>query len=109
QKAYWTEWTRHFQQKGWYDRLFLYLWDEPAKRDFPELLKRGRAASQVEPRVRSLVTIPFTPKLEDVVQIWVPLVNCLEPKAGFPDFCDATPPFEVYAGQAPGKSLWFYQ
>lgn len=109
QKAYWTEWTRHFQQKGWYDRLFLYLWDEPTKRDFPELLKRGRAAVQVEPRVRSLVTIPFTSKLEDVVQIWVPLVNCLEPKPGFPDFCDATPPFEVYARQAPGKSLWFYQ
>jgi hypothetical protein len=110
EKLYWTEWTKHFQRKGWGDRLFLYLWDEPASRDFPEVLKRGRASMQVEPRLRNLVTVPFTRKLEEVVQIWVPLVNCLELKPGYEDFCDGTPPLDAYARQTPlNKSLWFYQ
>ena len=110
EKLYWTEWARHFQRKGWGDRLFLYLWDEPASGDFPAVLGRGRVSAQVEPRLRNLVTVPFTRKLEDVVQIWVPLVNCLELKPGYADFCGETPPFDAYAGQTEqGKSLWFYQ
>jgi hypothetical protein len=110
EQSYWTEWTRHFKRNGWGDRLFLYLWDEPAILDFPNVLKRGRVARKAEPRLRSLVTLPFTQQLEEVVQIWVPLVNCLEVKPGFDDFCSATPPLDAYARQAqPGKSLWFYQ
>jgi hypothetical protein len=107
---YWTEWTKHFQQKGWLDRLFLYLWDEPATGDFPKVLQRGLASVRADPKVRNLVTTPFSAKLEKVVQIWAPLVNCLEPKPGYPDFCDATPPREVYDAEIQqGKSLWFYQ
>jgi len=110
EKLYWTEWTKHFQQKGWADRLFLYLWDEPASSDYPEVLKRGRVSEQASPRLRNLVTVAFTRKLEEVVQIWVPLVNCLELKPGYADFCDQTPPLDAYARQTqPGKSLWFYQ
>jgi hypothetical protein len=110
ERSYWSEWGRHFQRKGWADRLFLYLWDEPAHRNFPEVLERGRVSAKTEPRLRNLVTVPFTPKLEEVVQIWVPLVNCLEPKPGFPDFCEETPPLDAYARDSqPGKSLWFYQ
>ncbi len=110
QVLYWTEWTKHFQQKGWLDRLFLYLWDEPAAGDFPKVLQRGRASQRVDPKVRNLLTTPFSAKLEKVVQIWVPLVNCLELKPGYDDFCNATPPREVYAAELQqGKSLWFYQ
>lgn len=110
EQSYWTEWSRHFKRRGWSDRLFLYLWDEPVSSDFPEVLKRGRVSAQTEPRVRNLVTVPFTRKMEEVVQIWVPLVNCLKLKPGYDDFCDATPPLDTYARQTqPGKSLWFYQ
>jgi len=110
QILYWTEWTKHFQQKGWLDRLFLYLWDEPAAGDFQKVLQRGRASQRVDPKVRNLLTTPFSAKLEKVVQIWVPLVNCLELKPGYDDFCNATPPREVYAAELQqGKSLWFYQ
>lgn len=110
EKSYWSEWSKHFQRKGWSDRLFLYLWDEPASGDFPEVLKRGRVSAQAEPRLRNLVTVPFTRKLEEVVQIWVPLVNCLKLKPGYDDFCDETPPLGAYGRQTePGKSLWFYQ
>ena len=110
EKQYWMEWTRHFQRKGWSDRLFLYLWDEPASRDFPKVLARGRVSLQVVPKLRNLVTVPFTRELAQVVQIWVPLVNCLELKPGFPDFCESTPSPDAYARQTqPGNSVWFYQ
>ena len=109
QRLYWQAWVSHFERKGWLDRLFLYLWDEPAPATFPEVLKRGRAAVQADTRIRSLITVPFTRQLEDVVRIWVPLVNCLEPKDG-EDYCGTTPRFDVYQREArQGKSLWFYQ
>ena len=107
---YWMEWTRHFRQKGWLEKLFLYLWDEPVKTDFVPVVARGRAALRVTPPVRGLVTTPFTPSLASVVQIWVPLVNCLEVKPGFDDFCSHTPPLATYDREIQqGKSLWFYQ
>jgi hypothetical protein len=90
---YWNEWAKHFQQKGWLEKLFLYLWDEPAKENFTALVERGRVALGVDPRV-------------PVVQIWVPLVNCLEVKPGFDDYCGHTPPFETYSSEIrQGKSL----
>ena len=101
---------RHFQQKGWYDRLFLYLWDEPSPADYPKVLERGRAIVRASPGVRNLVTLPFTNTLASVVAIWTPLVNCLERKPGFSDFCAEAPPLESYWRDAErGKSLWFYQ
>ena len=105
QRLYWKEWVRHFELKGWLDRLFLYLWDEPATSAYPDVLRRGRIAAESDSRIRSLVTVPFTGLLKKVVDTWVPLVNCLEPKPGSADFCPDTPPIEVYAG----KTLWFYQ
>jgi len=108
--SYWNEWTRHFREKGWLDRLFLYLWDEPAAADFPQVLARGRVALRADPAVRSLVTTPLTSKLKDVVHIWTPLVNCLKPKPGPETYCDDFPPLEAYAAEIrQGKSLWFYQ
>jgi hypothetical protein len=74
------------------------------------VLKRGKLAIQVDPKIRNLVTTTFNSLLEDVVQIWVPLVNCLELKPGFKGFCEETPPFDVYTRQRrEAKSLWFYQ
>src|SRR5258706_1630250 len=110
QVAYLSAWVRHFEQRGWNDRLFLYLWDEPARGDFEKVLERGRVSLRSQPRVRNLLRVPFTSELESVVDIWVPLVNCLDRKPGFDDCCAASPPLETYAREkARGKSLWFYQ
>ena len=102
---YWSEYVQHFRQLGWYDKLFLYLWDEPSAADYPKVLERGREALLANPGIRSLLTLPFTTKLQEVVRIWTPLVNCLVRKPGYDDFCAEAPPMESYVG----KSLWFYQ
>jgi len=108
--AYYAAWARHFQEKGWSDRLFLYLWDEPQPRDFSKVMERGYIALQAVPELRTLLTMPFSGRYQDVVRIWVPLVNCLEPRPSFAAYCADTPPFSAYAAEAQhGKSLWFYQ
>jgi hypothetical protein len=107
---YLAEWVDHFRKKGWADRLFLYLWDEPKPADFPQVVKKGRASLAAGSGIRNLVTVPFTAELEPVVQTWVPLINCLEKKPGFDDFCAEAPPLDVYRREAEqGKSVWFYQ
>jgi Domain of unknown function (DUF4091) len=107
---YLAEWVKHFGEKGWADRLFLYLWDEPAPADFPQVVTKGLASLAASSGIRNLVTIPYAAKLDPVVQIWVPLINCLEKKSGYDDFCAEAPPLNAYQDQAkPGKSLWFYQ
>jgi hypothetical protein len=110
QVMYLAEWIKHFQQRNWLDRLFLYLWDEPATADFSKVLQRGRAYQRAGQEIPNLVTIPFNPKLEEVTQIWTPLVNCLGSKPSFEDFCNPSPPREAYNSEIEqGKSLWFYQ
>jgi hypothetical protein len=110
QALYWQEWLKHFERKGWLDRLFLYLWDEPTPADLPRVLNRGRASVEAAPGMRNLLTAPFSRELSPVVHIWVPLVNCLIRKPGYDDFCTETPPIETYAQEvAQGKSLWLYQ
>jgi hypothetical protein len=85
------------------------LWDEPRPADVPALVDRGRAALRAVPDLRTLVTTSFHQSVRDVVSIWVPLINCLEHRPGFDDYCD-TPPYSVYAQEvAAGRSLWFYQ
>jgi len=107
---YLAEWVKHFREKGWADRLFLYLWDEPSPADFPKVVTKGLASLAADSGIRNLVTVPFNAKLDPVVQIWVPLMNCLERRPGYDDFCAEAPPLSAYYGQAEqGRSLWFYQ
>ncbi|HWF08952.1 MAG TPA: glycoside hydrolase domain-containing protein [Bryobacteraceae bacterium] len=105
QTAWWKAWAGHFRKAGWSDRLFLYLWDEPRAADLPKVLARGRLAAAADPSIPTLVTLPFSSQLADVVRIWVPLVNCLEPKPGYDDFCEQAPGLDAYRG----RDLWFYQ
>ncbi|MGH8245515.1 MAG: hypothetical protein ACREUU_03680, partial [Gammaproteobacteria bacterium] len=55
---YWREWTRHFREKGWFDRLFYYVWDEPVRSDYSKVVARGRIARRADPQLRNLVTAP---------------------------------------------------
>jgi Domain of unknown function (DUF4091) len=110
-ERYWTAWTRHFEKRGWLDRLFLYLWDEPSKQDFTKVLAMGKSSVRADPRIRNLITTPFRSDLADVIRVWVPLVNCLERKPGYDDFCAEAPPIDAYFRQErnTSTSLWTYQ
>ncbi len=110
QAPYLAGWVKHFRKMSWNDLLFLYLWDEPAPQVYPQVEAKGILALRSDSSIRTLVTVPFTSRLEDAVRIWVPLVNCLEPRPGSDDFCHETPDLSAYdAERARGKHLWIYQ
>ncbi len=109
-QPYYKQWIQHFRENKWQDKLFLYLWDEPPSSAFAKVAARGQSAHRGDPAVRNLVTIAWNQELAGVVDIWTPLINCLEMKPGFPAFCDVSAPLEKYRPElAEGKRLWWYQ
>jgi hypothetical protein len=100
----------HFREKGWFDRLFNYLIDEPKPVDFDKLLRDGRLVHFADPKLKNLVTAPLHTDWSGVVDIWTPLVNCFVLKTGFLPFCGATVQRDEYAGElSKGNKLWWYQ
>jgi len=109
-QPYYRQWIQHFRGKGWLDRLFYYLRDEPRIETYRNVAEKGSAAHRTDPAVRNLVTVTLNRELEGAVDIWVPLINCLEMKPGFPPYCKQSAPREAYGRElASGKDLWWYQ
>jgi len=108
--SYWMEWVKHFSEKGWLDRLFYYVWDEPPLRTYPQVAAKAQVARLADSRIRNLVTTSFDGSLKDVVDIWTPLINCLDTDPEHPDYCERTVPRDAYEEEVrQGKSLWWYQ
>jgi hypothetical protein len=66
-------WRRHFEARGWGDRLWLYTLDEPGPGQLPELARRARLARAAGVRVFA-TTVPTAP-LEGLVDAFVPNVT----------------------------------
>jgi hypothetical protein len=101
---YWREWTRHFEEKGWLGQLFNYLLDEPTAAQMPAVSSSAVLAHQADLRLRNLVTSPRRSVLEGPIDIWSPLINCFETKAGWPEFCEPTVSRHEY-----DTEIWWYQ
>jgi hypothetical protein len=100
---YWHAVARHFRDKGWFDRLFNYLWDEPKADKFAELVKEGNLVHTADPAIRNLVTASYRSDWTPSVDIFTPLVNCFAFKPGRDRNCDQ-------ATQQPVMpNLWWYQ
>lgn len=68
-------WKRHFDERGWGDRLWLYTLDEPGPAQMPELARRARLARAAGIRVFA-TTLP-SPALEGLVDAFVPNLTLL--------------------------------
>jgi len=107
---YWREWARHFRERGWLNRLFYYVKDEPTVKDYPEILKLTSLAHEADPGIKTLLTLQRTADLAGRIDIWAPLINCFESKPGFDDYCRETVPRSAYdADLRAGRRLWWYQ
>jgi hypothetical protein len=105
--AYWRAWAEHFRDKGWLDRLFFYLFDEPqGEEDYARILELGRELRRADPEIRTLLTEQVVPSLLDVVDIWVPLINCVHAKPDFAPWCEGS----ASVAEAPDAgTFWAYQ
>jgi hypothetical protein len=108
---YWREWVRHFEQRGWLDRLFLYMFDEPGRdHHYGKVLGIGREARRASPELKTLLTEQLAPPLADVVDIWTTPINCIEPRPGIDPYCEETVERRSYAAaERDGREVWWYQ
>jgi hypothetical protein len=107
--AYWRAFVRHFREKGWIDRLFHYLWDEPEASEHTEVVTNGELAHRADPDLKNLLTSPYRPEWSGVVDVWAPLINCFEARQG-ENFCNPMASFSRYSAEkSKGKKLWWYQ
>jgi hypothetical protein len=98
----------HFKSRGWFERLFYYVQDEPPVSDFPKVRALAALAHRADPQLRVLTTTPLDPRLGGEIDIWAPLVNCFEKKPGYAGFCRITVSREEY-DKAGGGQVWWYQ
>jgi hypothetical protein len=109
QIQFWRLVAAHFRQKGWFDRLFNYLWDEPTKAQFAPMLELGAVVRRADPDIKNLVTAPLHKDWTNVIDIWTPVLNCFERKSG-QDYCEMTVSRADYNPElSKGKHLWWYQ
>jgi len=105
----------HARERGWFERLFHYTFDEP-KRDAKDLAVVRKRAEQVraaDAQIPRLVTTELEESLFGLVTRWCPVVNALEPRSRFlhewwenrkrPRRSDYEARLQA------GDSLWWYQ
>src|SRR5439155_2147737 len=110
QIRFWRQVAEHFREKGWFDRLFNYVWDEPNAKDFAAMTEVARTVHLADPKLKNLVTAPLHPAWSDFIDIWTPGINCFERKAHHSDFCDTMAERPLYDCElAKGKQLWWYE
>src|SRR5579871_4721766 len=88
--GYLREVAAHLAARGWLDRAFVYLADEPPPRDFPSLRARARAIAAEAPSLPKLVTHARDPALDGAVDLYCPPINLVDDKRDSP--LDHAPP-----------------
>ncbi len=76
-------WRRHFEERGWADRLRLYTLDEPGPAQLPELRRRARLARTAG--IRVFATVLPSPALAGAVDDFAPNLALVEDGAARPD------------------------
>ncbi len=82
-------WRRHFEERGWADRLWLYTLDEPGPAQLPELRRRARLARAAS--IRVFATVVPLPELAGAVDDFAPNLALV-----------------VDGGARPGQVTWSY-
>jgi hypothetical protein len=104
-----SQWTDHFQAKGWLARTSAYYCDEPPNGcSFAETQSRADFIHASAPSLMTLLTTDITEatanQLLDRVDIMVPIVESMEAR-GMPSIRDQ---YDSWLTK-PNKHLWWYQ
>jgi Domain of unknown function (DUF4091) len=98
-KSWRRAWVEHFRARGWLDRLFFYVFDEPPVSEFPAVEKRAHEIREDAPEIRRLLTTSYSAELPSI-NLWTVPINCLDVTS---IACTRPVPRSRYQG------LWWYQ
>ncbi len=105
--------TEHARRRGWLNRLFDLLFDEPGRPEhFAQLRRRAELLRDSGPQVARLASTDLNPSLLGLVQRWAPVVNHIEPRAETPRQWWRSRRFprraDYDARLRAGDTLWWY-
>ncbi len=104
-------WARHFEARGWLDRLVHYRCDEPGNGtcSFADALREGRRVHAAASGLRSLLTTDLASLeangLLDAVDVVTPVLDRMQPH-GAPS---RRPRYDAFLARSPRKQLFWYQ
>ncbi|MBI5543885.1 MAG: DUF4091 domain-containing protein [Deltaproteobacteria bacterium] len=107
--AYLRAYAAHLRERGWLDRAFVYLKDEPRPEELPLVRRYAQLVHEADPKLRALVTTSLVPPVAGVIDLWTPNLNCLFARS-HDDYCRLVVPLAAYQTErARGARLWWYQ
>jgi hypothetical protein len=80
--AYLKRMVAHLRARGWLDRAFFYVMDEPSDAQLGEARRRAEELALVAPEIPRLVTRAWHPELAGVVDRFCPVLNFIDDKPG---------------------------
>lgn len=100
--AYWRAVEQFLDNKRWLEKAYVYIWDEPADRHLNDVAKKSELVKKGAPRLKTLVTTGCRPVLQELVDIWCPVINFYDKE-------------DKYGGEALyrsrqqlGEEVWWY-
>jgi hypothetical protein len=107
------QWAEHFQSRGWFDRLYDYVCDEPPQTcAWSDIKARTSAAHAADPAFRTLVTTQIwdaqSNGVDGGIDILVPVINWMDDKPGSPVAGDQRARYDDFRKQ-PNHEVWLYQ
>jgi hypothetical protein len=117
---FYREFASRARRKGWLDRMFYYLPDEPMRRDYSTVREIASLLREADPGIRTLATEPFSKQLEGFVDIWCPDVTAIgdsirlmplafkSPHKVYLDWQFNPPPSSYRQRKTSGETAWFY-
>lgn len=102
-EMHWAAWGAHFRDKGWLDKAWCYLRDEPTPSQYPSVRDLAARIHAADPDLQAFVTEQYAEVMAPEIDIWCP---------DEPLFSDSLPwpPYpEIYEElRAEGKKTWWY-
>ncbi len=99
----WAAWAEHFKQKGWIEKAWCYLPDEPTPDEYPALRATAANIHTADPDLQPFVTEQYESELGEDIDIWCP---------DEPMFSDSLPwlprPEKYEELREEGKKTWWY-
>ena len=100
---HWAKWAEHFKQKGWIEKLWCYMPDEPSPDEYPALLQLAANIHLADPDLQPFVTEQYTELLGDDIDIWCPDEPLFSDSMPWPPY-----PEKYQELRDQGKKTWWY-
>ena len=107
-------WAQHFRSKGWFDRTYVYICDEPPSGcTWSDINTRAETVRDADVEFRTLVTTNIDDAnangVTSSINILSPVVNHVHDKAGSQFSGNQRPKYDGFLAANDRNLLWWYQ